>query len=81
MIEAVNIEPIGTRVMTMEVGRDHVLDFSHVLNVFFPTICFILWYNFLLNVANYSFFFFSFASTFGNHSRPDPRCGKMGGGG
>lgn len=57
MIEEAHLGPIGTRVMAMEGGRAHVLAFAHVLNVFVPTIFYILWYNFLLNVANYIFSF------------------------
>ena len=45
----------GTRVMTMDWGIAHVLDFAHVLIIFVSTIFCILWYNFMLNVANYAF--------------------------
>ena len=47
----------GTRLMTMDWGRAHVLAFTHVLIIFAPTIFYILWYNFPLNVANYAFSF------------------------
>jgi len=43
--------------MAMEWGRSHVMAFSNMLNAFAPTIFCILWYNFLLNVANYAFYF------------------------
>jgi len=63
--------------MAMEWGRAHVIAFSHVLNAFVLAIFCILWYNFQLNVANYAFFLFLLvASTFGHHSRLNPRCGQ-----
>ena len=43
--------------MAMEWGRDDVMAFAHVLNAFVSVIFCILWYNFLLNVANYAFSF------------------------
>ena len=45
--------------------------------MFVPTIFFILWYIFLLNVAIYAFtFLFQLLQPLGHHSRPDPRWGE-----
>ena len=57
MIKEAHLGPIETRVMAMRMGRAHALAFAHVINVFVLAIFCILWYIFLLNVANYAFTF------------------------
>ena len=77
MIKETHLGPMERRWWPWVWGRAHALDFSHVLNMFVPTIFCILWYIFLLNVAIYAFTFsFQLLQPPGHRSKPDPRWGQ-----
>ena len=75
MMEGAHLGPIGTRVMAMDEGWSSWLVFSHMLNLYVPTIFCHLWYISCWEWPNYAFSF-QLHQPLRHHSKPDPRCGQ-----